>query len=345
MMKCPVCGEDCVQYAHQLLDTLDTVFAPCPACTPRILDKAKPPPADLGVTEACSCEKRFIDDVFLEIYTVMVKEGLLGRGSPLREAGIPLVHPGFAMNRPPYLPRNSLLLLSRHADAKTAERLMKEIPELRGVVRCGEFTPGAVDVDLIVPPRTYQLLAGCDVRADVFYTQHSPVVLYKQQSLSHIEFPRGYDPKIVSVGVQLRHALPKVFVDASCGVGTLGILAAITGVRHVILNDAWYSAAYWAAWNVEVNREHLLVEPVRFLKEYRELERQPVREEPLKVAEAEGAQKIEVFQGDYRRLGSVIPKEKALLTAIDLFRKSDPDVNRRILQEWRERVGGEAFIP
>jgi hypothetical protein len=344
-MKCPVCGEDCVLHAHQLLDTLDTIFAPCPACTPRVLDKEKPPPPGRGDTQVCTCEKRFIDNVFVDIYTVMVEEGLLAQGSALREAGIPLVHPGFAMSQPPYLPRKSLLLLSRHVDRVTAERLMKEVPELRGVVRCGEFTPGAVDVDLIAPPRTYQLLAGCDVRADVFFTQHSPVVLYKQQSLTHIEFPRGYDPKIVSVGVQLRHALPKVFVDASCGVGTLGILAAITGVHQVILNDAWYAAAYWAAWNVEVNREHLLVEPVRFLKEYRDLELQPIRKEPLKVAEAEGAQKIEVFQGDYRQLGAVIPKEKALLSVIDLFRKSDPEMNRRILGEWRDRVGGEAFIP
>jgi hypothetical protein len=345
MMKCPVCGEDCVQYAHDLLDTLDTVFAPCPACTPRILDKQKPPPADAVIMDACTCEKRFIDDVFVEVYSIMVQEGLLAAGSPLRDAGIPLVHPGFAMTQPPYLPRNSLLLLSRDVDKKTADRLMREVPELRGVVKCGDFTPGAEDVNLTAPPRVYELLAGCDVRADIFYTQHSPVILYKQQSLTHIEFPRGYDPKIVSVGVQLRHAMPKVFVDASSGVGTLGILGAISGVRHVILNDAWYAAAYWSAYNVEVNREHLLVGPVRFLKEYGELQEHPVLAEPLKVAEAEGAQKIEVYQGDFRRLGQVIPKEKSLLAVIDLFRKSDPEVNRRILQEWRERVGGEAFIP
>jgi hypothetical protein len=249
------------------------------------------------------------------------------------------------MTRPPYLPRKSLVLLSRQVDRKTADRLMREVPELRGVVKCGDFTPGAVDVDLTTPPRVYELLAGCDVRADIFFTQHSPVVLYKQQSLTHIEFPRGYDPKIVSVGVELRRTMPTVFVDASSGVGTLGILGAISGVRHVILNDAWYAAAYWSAYNVEVNREHLLVEPVRFLKEYSELQEHPVVVEPVKVAEAEGAQKIEVYQGDFRRLGSVIPKEKSILTVIDLFRKSDPEANRRILEEWRQQVGGEAFIP
>ncbi|MDD1655198.1 MAG: hypothetical protein LUO91_05795, partial [Methanomicrobiales archaeon] len=127
-MKCPVCGEDCVQYAHQILDTLDTVFAPCPACKPQVLDKEKPPPPGRGNAPVCTCEKRFIDNVFVDIYTVMVEEGLLSHGSPLRETGIPLVHPGFAMTQPPYLPRNSLLLLSRHVDRETAERLMREIP-------------------------------------------------------------------------------------------------------------------------------------------------------------------------------------------------------------------------
>jgi hypothetical protein len=249
------------------------------------------------------------------------------------------------MAEPPYLPKNSLLLLSQVVEEPVARRLYKEVPEVRGVVKCGRFVPGAVDVDLSVPPRVYELLAGCDVRADVFYTQHSPVVVYKQQSMIHIEFPRGYDPKIISVGVHLRHSLPSVFVDASCGAGTLGIIAAQYGVPHVIMNDAWYAAAFWAAFNLKVNSDSLLGGEIHILEDYASMASHPVVREPRRIAYTEGKQLVEVYQGDFRNLPPLIPEKDRILTIIDLFEKGDEALNRRILDEWRGRVGGEVFIP
>jgi hypothetical protein len=343
-MQCPVCGKDCVQKAEDLVATLETVFAPCEECRGRVQDKNRPPP-DLAIAKPCACGKRFIDDVFIHLYRIMVEEGALSRDDPLKGAGMPLVHPGFAMDEAPYLPRNSLLLLSMVADEKVAERLYGEVPELRGVVKCGKFVPGAVDVDLSVTPRVYELLAGCDVRADVFYTQHSPVVAYKQQSLIHIEFPRGYDPKIVNIGVHVRHSLPRAFVDASCGVGTLGIIAAQYGVPHVIMNDAWYAAAFWAAFNLKVNSESLLGGEIHITEDYASMASHPVVREPRRIAYTEGKQLVEVYQGDYRNLPPLIPERDRILTVIDLFEKGDEDLNRRILEDWRGRVGGEVFIP
>jgi hypothetical protein len=343
-MQCPVCGKDCVSTAGEVAATLETVFAPCGECTGRTLDKAGPPP-DLTVQKPCPCGKRFIDEVFVHLYAIMVEEGALSKEDPLRKVGMPLVHPGFAMEGPPYLPNNSLLLLSPVVDEPVAKRLYREVPEVRGVVKCGSFVPGAIDVDLSVTPRVYDLLAGCDVRADVFFTQHSPVVVYKQQSLIHIEFPRGYDPKIVNVGVHLRHSLPRVFVDASCGAGTLGIIAAQYGVPHVIMNDAWYAAAFWAAFNLSVNRESLLGGEIHILEDYDSMASHRVVREPRRIAYTEGKQLVEVYQGDYRNLPSLIPEKDRILTIIDLFEKGDEALNRRILEDWRGRVGGEVFIP
>jgi len=343
-MQCPVCGQDCVNSARDIIETLETVFAPCGECRGRTLDKTRPPP-DLTIAQPCQCGKRFIDDVFVHLYSILVEEKVLSTDDPLKKVGMPLVHPGFATEEAPYLPKNSLVLLSQLVDEPVARRLYREVPEVRGVVKCGKFVPGAVDVDLSVPPRVYELLAGCDVRADVFYTQHSPVVVYKQQSLIHIEFPRGYDPKIISVGVHLRHSLPSVFVDASCGVGTLGIIAAQYGVPHVIMNDAWYAAAFWAAFNLKVNSESLLSGEIHMLEDYASMATHPVVREPRRIAYTEGKQLVEVYQGDFRNLPPLIPERDRILTIIDLFEKEDPDLNRRITEEWRGRVRGEVFIP
>ena len=344
IMECPVCGKDCVQKAEDLLASLETVFAPCPECRGRVLDKSFPPP-DAAAPRACPCGKRFIDDVFVHLWSIMVEEGALSKEDPLKKVGMPLVHPGFAMAEAPYLPNNSLLLLSQVVEKPVADRLFREVPEVRGVVKCGRFVPGAIDVDLSVTPRVYQLLAGCDVRADVFYTQHSPVVVYKQQSLIHIEFPRGNDPKIVNVGVHLGRSLPSVFVDASCGVGTLGIIAAQYGVPHVIMNDAWYAAAFWSAFNLSVNAGSLLGGEIHILEDYASMAAHPVVREPRRIAYTEGKQLVEVYQGDYRNLPPRIPEKDRILTIIDLFEKGDEALNRRILDDWRARVGGEVFIP
>jgi hypothetical protein len=343
-MKCPLCGEDCVQYAHELIDTIHDVFAPCRQCEAKTLNKNAPLP-DMSIPPICSCGKRFIDAVIAHAYLIMREEGDLGEHEPLKAVGVPLVHPGFAMTRPPHLPKKSLVLLSKAVSAPTARRLVREVPEIRGVVKDKGVVPGLSDVDFDGIPDTNELLAGCDVRANVFFTQEEPVVIYKQQSVMHIEFPRGYDPKVVSVGVKVRHFKPQTFIDALSGAGKLGIIAAFLDVPRVIFNDAWYAAAFWTAYNVRVNREHIDIDEIDILYDYEEMKAHPVVTEPLKVAEsAGGSQHIEVYQGDFRHLPAVLPA-KADLTAIDLFEKDQRVRVKSVLEEWKQRVGGEVFIP
>ena len=343
-MKCPVCGEDCVKDAHEIIDILPTIFQPCADCKGRILNKQKPLP-ELTYAEPCSCKKRFIDEVFAHIYVIMREEGLLGEDDPLAAVGSPLVHPGFAMTKPPYLPEKSLVLLSRLVSKPCAERIFLEVPEVRGVIRSGVEIPGISDIDQDGIPDTYELLAGCDVRANVFYTQHKPVVVYKQQSYMHIEFPRGYDPKIINVGVKVTHHKPKVFVDACSGVGTLGIIAAQYGTPHVIMNDIWFAAAFWSAYNIRVNRENLDIDDVKIFKSYEEMRKTPVVREAWKVAETEGgSQRIEVYQADFRNLYSILP-ESVDLSVIDLYEKNETEKVQAVIEEWRKHVSGDVFIP
>lgn len=343
-MKCPVCGQDCVCYAHEIIDSLPTVFVPCPECKENLLNKRAPPP-DLTIPEVCSCGRRFIDDVYLHCYRIMAEEGNIRKDEPLAGVGTPLIHPGFAMTKPPYLPENSLVLLSKFMTKKTAERLFKEVPEVRGILLDTGCVPGLSDINGDGIPDKYKLLAGCDVRADIFNTPNSPVVIYKQQSTMHIEFPRGYDPKIVNVGVKIRHFHPHTFVDACSGAGTLGITGAFYGVPHVIMNDAWYAAAFWSAYNLKVNKEHLNIGSVDIKFSYDEMGKQQVIREPIKIAATTGGEQlIEIYQGDYRLLHKVLP-EKVDLSVIDLFEKGEKGKMKDAIVAWGRTVGGEVFIP
>ncbi len=342
-MECPVCGRDCIEDAQDVLARLPDLFSPCDQCSSRVLDKNAPLP---GRTYAppCGCGKRFIDEVFANLYVIYVEEGIFSGKEPLRAVGSPLIHPGVSTVNPPFLPSGSLVLLSPVVTAPAAERIVAEVPEVRGVVRSGDFVPGTVDPALEEAPRTYDLLAGCDVRAGVFPTSAGPLVIYTQQSQVHIEFPRQRNPKIESVERRLEKGLPAVFVDACAGTGTLGLCAALHGVQRVILNDAWYAAAYWSAQNVLVNQKSLDVRDVTMHLSYSEMRGLQVSRDPLLVAEAGGEQALSVFFGDYRKLGGVLPPGPAC-TVLDLFDKSDLEANRRVMKEWQDRVPGDVFIP
>lgn len=335
---------DCVKAAKDILVTLPTIFLPCAECSIRTLDKRAPLPA-LEFAQPCSCGKRFIDEVFAHMYVIMIEEGNLKPTDPLIAVGSPLVHPGYAMDRPPFLPQKSLTLLSSTSTKKTAERLIEEVPELRGVIKKENFIPGIARSDIESVPRVYELLAGCDVRADIFPLRTGPLVMYKQQSRIHIEFPRSGYPKIHAVEQHVGNPPVSYFIDACSGVGTLGLAAACLGVPRVVLNDAWYASAFWSGFNLEINREYLRIDRVRVFEQEEDMQRHPVTREPIKIAETEGEQTIEVYQGDFRRLHTVLPLDPPPVTVLDLFEKGDTPALHQILDDWKKNVGGEVFIP
>lgn len=342
-MECPVCGGECIRDAPAVIGSVPSVFSRCQRCTFRVLDKSVPLKGRYYATP-CECGKRFIDEVFAHLYVVMVEEGILSGNEPLRVVGSPLLHPGFFMASPPFLPPDSLVLLSPLVTGSAARRMIQEVPEVRGVVRSGDFVPGATDPSLATLPRTYELLAGCDVRAGVFPTGAGPLVIYIQQSQMHIEFPRLENPKIRSVERHLASHSPAWCVDACSGAGTLGLCAARHGIPGVILNDAWYAAAFWSATNLHVNRMFLRTGEVRMLSTCRTMREHPVREDPVLVAEATGEQSIRVYHGDFRQLWKVLPEEP-VCAVLDLFEKSDTRMTGEAIREWKSRVPGEVFIP
>lgn len=343
-MDCPVCGGDCVRPAEEVLAALPTRFLPCPSCRMQVLDK-RVPLAVLDYPEPCSCGKRFIDGVFAHMYVIMREDGDLSPADPLIAVGSPLVHPGVALERPPFLPEKSLLLLSGKVTHKTARRIVAEVPEVKGVVKTLPGIPGLASHEASAIPKVHTLLAGCDVRADLFPLNQSSLVIYKQQSVIHVEFPRAGYPKLRAVVARVGNPPVSLFVDACSGPGTLGLAAAGLGVPHVILNDAWYAAAFWSAVNIGVNRAALDIDDVRIGSGYGEMRSHPVVREPKKVAEAWGRQTLEVYQGDFQNLGTVIPRDAHPVTVMDIFDKQNRDSVAALLRDWRDRVGGDVFVP
>ena len=157
--------------------------------------------------------------------------------------------------------------------------------------------------------------------------------------------PRGGYPKIHAIEQHVGNPPVKHFVDACSGVGTLGLTAACLGVPHVVLNDAWYASAFWSAFNLEVNREYLRVDRVRIFEQEEDMQKHPVMKEPIKIAETVGEQTIEVYQGDFRWLYTVLSLDPPPVTVFDLFEKSDTPALHQILDDWQKNVGGEVFIP
>ncbi len=171
------------------------------------------------------------------------------------------------------------------------------------------------------------------------------MVMYKQQSLIHIEFPRTGYPKIRAVEQHVGKPPVTCFVDACSGVGTLGLTAACLGVPHVVMNDAWYASAFWSAFNLEVNRGYLKISRVKIFEQLQDMQKHPVTIDPIKIAETEGDQVIEVYQGDFHQLYSVLSPGSNPVTALDIFDKKDLTSLEPFKREWLEKVGGEVFVP
>lgn len=337
-MHCPVCGRDHIGEAGAVLAFLPDGFAPCETCGGVPLDKAAPLSRDYDTRGTCACGKQFIDDVFAAIYRILVDEGALAGTEPLRAAGVPVTNPGFAMAAPPFLPERSLVLLSPHPDRNAAARIVREVPAVQGVVRTAPVLPG------IAPDGTaaaHLLLAGCDVQANVFAASYGDIVVYKELSKMHIEFPRPYNPKIRSVEREISRQNPRVFIDACCGAGTLGLAAALAGTPIVVFNDVYGPAVFWTAINIAANRDVLLVDEVSLPASGLPA----VRRDPVPVAEARGDQHLIVYQGDAARLPPLIPEIRRSLAAIDFFGKEDRNTCEAALAQWRNGGGGKAFIP
>ena len=186
------------------------------------------------------------------VLKVMIDEGIKDKKSNLRNSCVPLVTPGYPTDSIPYLPKDSLVILSNEVDKGCAETIVKEVREVKGVLR-GDVrkTVGIKDSDS--NPHVYELLAGCDLRCDIIQTPYGVLGIYKYQHEIHIEFPKIKSPKIELLEKALKNFDMPTVLDCTCGPGTLGITCLKAGARKVVFNDIWNPAIKTTLINLEAN--------------------------------------------------------------------------------------------
>ena len=309
MIRCPVCGSsDCIKDASAVLEQAASMYQPCEACAADLpLDKTLPlrdlgVPAGSDVGRCRRCGRRHIDIVMAQVLGILIEDGLKKSDAVLKDVGTPLIVYGLELREPPRLGRKELILLLDDADQAAAERIIGTVPEVRGVIRRRGGPGKSVGLlDTGYQPHVYELLAGCDVRADIVSSLPGEMVFYRRQSLTHLEFFRNNSTKI---GLLEKMFLDgdlagKVVVDGLASVGTLGLLAASGGARKVILNDAWQPAVESMLWNLEANQELLGVQ----IEQLQIDESLPlIGTDPIQVAHAWGSVELEIWHGDLRRL-------------------------------------------
>jgi hypothetical protein len=253
------CGSDCLKPALQILEYSKYLYSSCNECIEFKLKKYTPLNSQLNLNildrsfgKCRNCGKRHLDIVMAHILKIMMEYGLKNKESNLRNVCVPLITPAYPTESVPYLPEDSLVILSEEMNKTCADEILKKIPEVKGVLK--GYIKDIVGIkNSTSNPHTYKVLAGCDVRCDIIYTPWDVICIYKYQSQIHIEFPKPLSPKIKHLKKILDKYDKPTVLDCTCGPGTLGIAALKAGVGKVIFNDLWYPAVENTIINLELN--------------------------------------------------------------------------------------------
>lgn len=301
---------------------VETRYLSCSRCPPEpnlsksISGRLLPP----KVERCPSCGRAALDAVMLDALRLLQSFGLRDKDDGLRSVGSPLIDVGYPLAYSPRLSRGSLILVGERYSAAAAEAMVRDIPEIKGVIQsCG--VPGVIDPKK--KPLKNLLLAGCDLRADVVSSLMGELVIYKRQSLIHIEFPRDNAPKMRILEELYFQGRLRDVADGLCGPGTLGLMCVLAGAQRVVFNDAWLPAVEDLLVNLEVNRGLLGIEEIELIEPPQGM----VGSDPVLLARARGACQIEVYHGDLSRLFS--RARPAGLCLIDHF----PGNDTRALQQ------------
>jgi hypothetical protein len=257
-IKCNCTNGNCIKSSEEVLKNLDNQYKPCVECKDFNFKKFRPisDQIDLSYINSqlgrCRCEHRHLDVVMAHVAKILIEEGISDMNLTLRKVGKPLLTPGYPINNIPYLPKRSMVILFPSINHITAERIVNEVQEVKGVLK-GDIknTIGIEDSDK--DAKTYELLSGCDIRCDVINTANEPICIYKPQRKIHIEIAKPVSPKIIALEKSMtKYENPKI-LDCTCGPGTLGIAALKLGASKVVFNDLWYPAATTTLMNLEIN--------------------------------------------------------------------------------------------
>lgn len=259
---CPECGSwSCVKAAERVIETAPTLYAKCSSCNDLILDKAE----EINLTgirfdsfRCVNCRKRPLDVIMAHILASSV-QNKNQPGLTLQQVGTPLLSPGVPIYAPPQIGHKNLLLLTKQPIiAAASDRILRDVPEVKGVLYGDAKEPFGLAYTGATP-RMCRTLAGCDVRADLVTSAHGQLLVYKSQSKIHIE--HDHTIKISKLG--MLPVVDRVILDALAGPGTLGLICVLMGARKVILNDAWLPAVENAYLNLQVNRNVLGIQSIR----------------------------------------------------------------------------------
>lgn len=319
------CGDACIKPASEVLKDIDLFYRPCARCKTWKLKKFSPLVRQIDLSEidntfgSCNCGKRHLDIVIAHVLKIMIDEGVKDEKSTLRSACTPLITPAYPINFIPYLPANSLVILSNEVNKKCAQRITEEVPEVKGILK-GDLKETAGIKDSHFDPNVYELLTGCDIRCDIVQTPYGAICIHKYQGKVHIEFPKVKSEKIEILRKVLeKYDAPSV-LDCTCGPGTLGIACLKAGARRVVFNDLWFPAVTMTAINIETNGF-----PVDFWNPKRNV-----------VAEGEN---FKAYSLDIRELEEVLD-EKFDICIVDAF----PDVDTTEFVEAASKLGREVVL-
>ena len=223
-------------------------YKPCDKCN-KVLPKTIPL-CNLNIENRkrkCQCGKAHIDDIMIEVFNVIKDAGEYDNidSINLRNIGIPLVDLGYPLKYLPVLGENELIIMA-DISKECAKEVIKTVDEVKGII-C--LNRGAHSNSLDVN----KLLAGDDFRCDIFPLKllKDCIIVCKNQSKVHIEFPRPFNPKISKV--EQLNLKDKVVIDGFCGAGTLGMIALKKGAKKVIFCDINNHALYNLRYNLKLN--------------------------------------------------------------------------------------------
>jgi len=319
------CGEACIQPASVVLKDIDPFYRPCTRCKTFKLKKFTPLARQVDLNKidssfgSCKCGKRHLDIVIAHVLKIMIDEGVKDEKSTLRNACTPLITPAYPLDSIPYLPKNSLVILSNEINKDCAQRIVNEVGEVKGALK-GDLNETAGIKDSHFDPNVYELLAGCDIRCDIVQTPYGDLCIHKYQGKVHIEFPKVKSPKIEILRKVLEKYNAPSVLDCTCGPGTLGIACLKAGARRVVFNDIWFPSVTMTAINLETNEF-----PVKSWNPRRNV-----------VAEGEN---FRAYSLDIRELKEVL-NEKFDICIVDTF----PDVDTAEFVEAASKLGGEVVV-
>lgn len=204
----------------------------------------------------CECGKRPLDIVMSQILKIMIEEKIVPEKATLRRnSPVPLSDFYYSSLNPQFIAEKTLILLHPDFTENTASRLIKEVPEVKCILKGSpQSTVGQLDKSSKIIH--FKILEGDDTQINIMRTIiGDKIILVKNQSKHHIEVATTTEEKLVRLHNYLNNNNIKkgIALDGMCGLGALGIYLLKYGFEKVIFNDINPEMIDALKYNLEIN--------------------------------------------------------------------------------------------